>query len=216
MSNERKEHRLLPFRARRRLMHPIPEETGADAVRADDELNELLRSWEAPPPSATARTRIVAAFREQAAPPTLWRRMLTASVRIPAPVAAAVLVALAGLCAALAMRSTHVVALEAPPAYDAAPAPARIVEVLVPQERVVTRVVYLEKKSGGQSRRDERPPQPQAHEQVARESAQEATPARGATTTQEAANGYFTGVNMSEFQPSDEMKIRIIKKGDAR
>lgn len=55
----------------------------------DDELSELLRTWEAPPAPAALRDRVMRGRRPG------WRWLLTGSIRIPVPLAAAVLLALA-------------------------------------------------------------------------------------------------------------------------
>src|SRR5258708_29876707 len=56
----------------------------------DRELDGLLDEWKPPAPPARLRARV---FAQQSRP--WWRRIWTASIRIPAPVAACLLVALA-------------------------------------------------------------------------------------------------------------------------
>jgi hypothetical protein len=95
---------------------------------SESELNELLPRWQAP----TAPKRLRAAvFPEHSGP--WWRRMWTASVRIPLPVAFACLL-LVVFAAARLMRP--------------APAPrvevrTQLVETPVIQERIVERKVYV-------------------------------------------------------------------------
>jgi hypothetical protein len=184
---------------------------------ADAELTALLREWEAPPPSQTARERLLADFRATVRPVPLWRRALTSQIRVPLPVAA---------CAALALVLTPLAfgartwTKSKPSSANTEAAPAvRIVEVPVVQERVVTRTVYVEKKERGRGRgvlsqADEREslaaaPTEQAGERRVDAGTQEASPRAGA----DASAGAFTRVNMEDFQPTDEVKFRILKRG---
>lgn len=216
MSDEKRQTRLLPFRLRRR---PAP-----DAERdfpADAPLRELLRAWEAPRASARSRERLLADFRAHARRAPLWRRALRAELRVPLPVAACALVALLSLLAfaARSARTQPASASETMSAVaaqrsDAASVQAsdavaatniRVVEVPLVRERVVTRVVYVEKKE----RRDAgaRPDAALAAERE--KSARDGEQTSGAG----AASSYFTRVDMEDFRPADEMKIRIVRKG---
>jgi hypothetical protein len=55
----------------------------------DTELSRLLRCWGPPPVSEALDERVLAAYRRRTG--SLWRRLLAAEVRVPLPVAAAVL-----------------------------------------------------------------------------------------------------------------------------
>lgn len=93
---------------------------------SDAELDSLLKKWEAP--QAPARLR-AAVFPEEAAP--WWRRLWSASLRVPMPVAAA-------LAIALALGAWQ---------WGGPGAPRELVrtervEVPVWKDRVVTRTVY--------------------------------------------------------------------------
>jgi hypothetical protein len=57
----------------------------------DDELNALLKQWEAP---ASAPAGMEQNLLSKIQEPPLWRRFWTMSIRIPAPVAAALIVGL--------------------------------------------------------------------------------------------------------------------------
>ncbi len=215
MSDEKRQTRLLPFRLRRR---PAPD-AGRD-FPADAELRELLRAWEAPRASARSRELLLADFRAHARRAPLWRRALRAELRVPLPVAACALVALLSLLAFAARspsRSQQSKAV-APETLNAAAAQTsgttgaqvsdagaaanvKVVEVPVVRERVVTRVVYVEKKE----RRGARPDAALAAERERR--------ARDGEQPSGAASSYFTRVDMEDFQPADEMKIRIVRKG---
>jgi hypothetical protein len=92
----------------------------------------------------------------------------------------------------------------------------RAVEVPVVRERVVTRIVYVEKKERGAARGVST--RADARESLARRDEQDETdagtpqreePAKG----QDAHAGYFTRVDMKDFQPSNEVKFRIVSRG---
>ena len=212
MSDEKRQTRLLPFRLRRaRRAHG----DGGEDFSADAELTALLREWEAPPQSGEARARLLADLRACVAPAPLWRRALTAQIRVPLPVAA---------CAALALLLTPL-AFGARPWTKSTPTPegataapvVRIVEVPVIQERVVTRTVYVEKKERGGARGV-------SSQADARESlAAEPTDARrvdaraqaaASTSGADASAGAFTRVNMEDYQPANEVKFRILERGN--
>ena len=203
MSDEKRQTRLLPFRLRGNAFRSA--EGGGletDAVPADEELRALLGAWEAPEPSGAARTRLLSEFREQTrsrAP--FWKRLLTSSVRVPAPVAACAVVALTASALMLAARGPRL-ALDAPAALQPAPE-VRIVEAPAPPERVVERVVYVERESRRAAK--ERGGQLAARGRAGSEK----------ESDEESTTSYFTSVDMGEFQPPDEMKIRIVKKGKA-
>ena len=80
----------------------------------------------------------------------------------------------------------------------------------VVRERVVTRFVYVEKKG----RRDAggagaRPGSPLAAAGARGPKAAGTGPGAGG------ASSYFTRVDMEDFQPADEMKIKIVRRGKA-
>ncbi len=126
-----------------------------------------------------------------------WRRALTASWRVPAPVAAVVALLLVVL-SALALRPAPAnIVLAAPPQVESA-APERIVTVPVVQEKLVTRTIYVTRRDQAQSRRTP---------QVSRASgAQLAGTAQEQTVERSAAPLMLTG-----FQPAGEVKLRVIK-----
>jgi hypothetical protein len=214
MSNEKRQTRLLPFRLRRAAR----ADAGANGVEdfsADAELTALLRTWEAPPQDAGARGRLLADFRASARRPPLWRRALTAQVRVPLPVAACAAVVLLGSLYVLAARATSRIE-PAAAQTEARPAAVRVVEVPVVQERVVTRTVYVEKKVRGslqtasrlQPEREELARRDDKNERDA-EAPQRQEPAQG----QDTHAGYFTRVDMNDFQPAGEVKLRIVSRG---
>ncbi len=123
---------------------------------------------------------------------------------MPLPLAACAVVAFVAAALMLAARAPRL-ALDAPAA--GAPAPeVRIVDAPAPAERVTTRVVYVER----ESRRGA------AKERVGQLAARgRAEGSKGTDSNDESTTSYFTSVDMGEFQPPDEMKIRIVKKGKA-
>lgn len=249
MSDEKRQTRLLPFRLRREgaaRVRPSESESGARAVASgveefsgDAELGALLRAWEAPGPTAGARGRLLAEFRAGAARRPLWRRALSAELRVPLPVAACAVLALLASLFALAARTQT----QAPLATESARADVRmtdapavkIVELPSERERVVTRFIYVGKnapREGAQrlaaNRQNDvtRQSTPTrrgvtaARDALAQsdsngeDSAGQAQVESGAQSTAEPTS-YFTRVDMADFQPSDKMELRIVKRGKA-
>ena len=242
MSDEKRQTRLLPFRLRRDGAARVrPSEFNLDArdVSADGEefsddaeLSAMLRAWQSPEPSAGARERVREGFRACGVRAPLWRRALSAELRVPLPVAAcAALVMLASLFALVARTQTPARVMTESTSADVRTndAPAeKIVELPIERERVVTRIVYVEKNA----------PRAEARQSSARQSTstrQRETTARDALTQSNSnrearevrtafdpgarptdePTSYFSRVDMADFQPADEMKIRIVKRGKA-
>ena len=111
----------------------------ADEVVEDSELKNLLGEWSPPEITSSLDQRILTSYRRQFLHRPAWRRWLTGSISLPAPVAAAAALL---LCATsyLAARNATSHSLEVPPIT----APVQIVKVPVPviQEKIVTRFVY--------------------------------------------------------------------------
>jgi hypothetical protein len=212
MSDEKRQTRLLPFRLRRAARADAGANGGED-FSADAELTALLRTWEAPPREAGARARLLADFRASVRRAPLWRRALTAQVRVPLPVAACGAVALLLSLYALGARATVGVEPSAAQA-GAAPAAVRVVEVPVVRERVVTRTIYVEKK-GREVVQAAAPRRPGREELAAEPAAVRADSPKRAEPAQspETNAGYFTRVNMNDFQPAGEVKFRIVSRG---
>jgi hypothetical protein len=216
MSDEKRQTRLLPFRLRR-ASRLRGDARGEEDFSADAELTALLRAWDVPAQDAGARARLLADFRAGVRRAPLWRRALTARVRVPLPVAACAGLVLLG---SLYVAGTRPAAGVEPSAAQTqpGPAPVRVVEVPVPvvRERVVTQKVYVEKKERGAPRvvssraggREETARRDDKNEREA-VAPQSAEPAQG----QEAQAGYFTRVDMNDFQPAGEVKFRIVSRG---
>jgi hypothetical protein len=117
----------------------------ADEVVEDKELKNLLGEWSPPEITSSLDQRILTSYRRQFLHRPAWRRWLTGSISLPAPVAAAAALL---LCATsyMAARKATSYTLESPPTN----ASVKIVEIPVPvvQKEIVTRVVY--KRTGAQ------------------------------------------------------------------
>ena len=214
MSNEKRQTRLLPFRLRR-AARADTRVNGEEDFSADAELTALLRTWDVPTQDAGGRARLLADFRASGRRAPLWRRALNAQVRVPLPVAACLGLLLLGSFYVMGTRATEA---ERQPAVQSnvQTTPVRVVEVPVVQERVVKQIVYVEKKERGTAnvvstrtaeteetaRRDDK------NERGA-ETAEGQEPARG----RDAHAGYFTRVDMNDFQPAGEVKFRIVSRG---
>lgn len=212
MSDEKRQTRLLPFRLRRAARAGAGAD-GAEDFTADAELTALLRTWDVPPQTDGARARLLADFRASARRAPLWRRALAAQVRLPLPLAACAALLLGSALYVLGARAAASARVE--PAAAPKEAAVRVVEVPVVRERVVTRTVYVEKKEREaarvvSTRTGEREETARRDDKNVRgaETSQSAEPQK-----QEAHAGYFTRVDMNDFQPADEMKIRIVSRG---
>ena len=201
MSEEKRETRLLPFSLRREPTGPAGG--GREGFDGDAELRALLGAWEAPAEPSGSRARLLASFRARVAPPPLWKRLLTSTVRVPVPLAACAALALALGTYALASRPAQAPGAAAE-ALAVAPA-VRVVEV--PVERVVEvpveRVVYVEKGRG-----TARPSKARAV-LARRDPRVEGREPQGAASQA----SYVTPLDMAEFQPAEEMKMRVIRRG---
>jgi hypothetical protein len=135
---------------------------------------------------------------------SFWQRLLTARLPIPVPVAALLVVALV-ISSALAFKRAP--AQQTSPAQSPpSTASVRIVEVPFAQEKIVTRIVYVEKKQAAE--RASRPLLPA----VAR--AGEMSDSTVASSKAEEETGFFTRANLKGFQPTDQMKIRVLKRNN--
>lgn len=226
MSDEKRQTRLLPFRLRRAgARRAVAVARDAEDFGADAELTALLRAWDAPPASDGARARLLADFRATVRPAPLWRRALAAHVRVPLPVAACAVVALLLSPLAFGARPWKKYAASSASASESATAErVRVVEVPVIQERVVTRTVYVEKKERGLGRGVSSQPEtsgrPETPETAsiktsasAKTSDARAREVQTPASSPDASAGYFSRVNMEDFQPADEVKIRVVKRG---
>lgn len=146
----------------------------------------------------------------------LWRapfrkRLLTTSIRVPAPLAAAaalVLVATSVATVALVARpAPEPVVIAAPHAVQTEAAPQiKFIEVPVVEEKIVTQIIYLPRRVDGSSGDNAR--QLASRENLAGVRRQNTTAANVSAATPRA--------NLSGFKPAGEVNLRIIKGSDAR
>lgn len=138
----------------------------------------------------------------------LWKRIFTARLPIPVPVAAVITLALL-VSSVLALRpSTKDVAIQTQPTIaTATAAPPTVIEVPVFREKVVTRTVYVWKKQREKIEERRESPTLQLDET--------ALTARH-VEDESGEGGIFTRANLTGFQPSDELKIRIVKRSNLR
>jgi hypothetical protein len=136
---------------------------------------------------------------------SLWKRIFAARLRVPVPIAVAIALALlASSVLALRPSTREAATVIQPPVVLASP--PKIVEVPVYHEKVVTRTVYVEKKMSekNQARRPAPAVQPAEARQMARRDEEES-----------GQGGFFTRANLTDFQPPDEMRIRVIKRSNS-
>lgn len=139
-----------------------------------------------------------------------WKRLLTSSLRVPAPLAATavlLLVAVSVFALSLVARDApEPVVLAAPPSSQVETAPQiKFIEVPVVQEKIITQTIYVPRRnnSGG----DAATRRALERENLAGVRRQNA-PAPEAAATPRA--------NLSGFKPAGEVNLRIIKGSDAR
>lgn len=140
------------------------------------------------------RRQIASAPHKQMNASPLWRRALTASVRVPLPIAAAIALLLltSSLLAVRNLRpSTPQVRVTETVGQT------RIVEIPVVQERVVTRTVFVTPQSR------------QVRRQLGASSASEVK--NIATHRPQNVTANSAGASLEGFKPADDVKITIIK-----
>ena len=135
-----------------------------------------------------------------------WKRLFTARLPIPVPVAAAIVLALLA-SSVLALRPR---AKEAAATAQQSPivmqAPPKIIEVPVFREKVITRTVYVEK------REREKNATPCESTPGLRD---EMTLTARHDEGESVEGGFFTSANLTDFRPADEMKIRVVKRSNS-
>lgn len=147
----------------------------------------------------------VASAPENRAP--FWKRIFAASLPVPVPVAAVIIIALL-VSSVLAIRRSTPDAAATPtqatvPSATVPSAPIKIVEVPVVSERVVTRIVYVERK-GREKNEARRQPILIA----------QSKPSVSAPGVGDEQSGFITRANLAGFEPTSEVKIRMIRRSD--
>jgi hypothetical protein len=134
----------------------------------------------------------------------LWKRIFAASLPVPVPIAAALVLALL-ISSVLALRPARkeIITQQQPPVVQHAP--PQIIEVPVVQEKVVTRIVYVEKKEREKNG---------VERKAAPAGRTETTLTARQSDKESVQGGFFTHANLTDFQPADEMRIRVIKRSN--
>jgi anti-sigma factor RsiW len=132
-----------------------------------------------------------------------WKRILLAKLPVPVPVAAVIVLGLL-VSSVLALRpSTQASIPAASYSLSTTSSPPRVIEVPVIREKVVTRTIYVEKKA------QTNPALPRQSPTVER--TESPLMARNPAKIERQAD-FFTRASLTNYQPPDEMKIRIIKR----
>jgi hypothetical protein len=137
-----------------------------------------------------------------------WKRLLTTSIRVPAPLAATgvlLLLATSILALSLLVRSApEPVVVAAPNSSPAADAPQiKFIEVPIVEEKIITQTVYVPRRNNS-ARGSGKATTRENLAGVRRQNA----PAPEATAPPRA--------NLSGFKPAGEVNLRIIKGSDTR
>lgn len=166
----------------------------AGEMPADEELKDLLAQWSTPDSYAALDHQVMTAYRQRSRP-SFWRRLMTASIRVPVPVMAAAMLLIL-LSAAVTLR---VLSHEPQLVLPSFPQAEQVKFVELPgKEKIITRIVYVERKGSSVMGRQANPP---------------ARPALSlAVYGGKEETGYFTQGDLSGFQPAEEMSFKIIKK----
>lgn len=167
----------------------------------DAKLKELLNTWQPPPISSALDEQIFASFKTEFARAPWWQRFFTASIRIPVPaLAAACLLAFAGF-------GIFAYKIKANASQPIATAPTittitktETVEVPVVHEKIVTKIVYVE-----------RPVQTPAAKIVPALAPSPLPRNEMKIASHIAGDNAYTNVDLSGYQPVEEMRVRIIK-----
>ena len=132
-----------------------------------------------------------------------WKRIFAARLPVPVPVAAVITLALlvSSVLALRPSRAAVAASVQPPVATTAVAAPPTVIEVPVFRERVVTRTVYLVKKVR------------EKNEALPAERHETALTAKNAGRAS-GQGGLFTRANLTDFQPPDELRIRIVKRSN--
>ena len=193
-------------------------------VRSLDQL--LEKSSAPPPPSAMLDQKLMEAFQQNQKAlksPAWWHRIFAGSLSIPKPAFAAAVIMVAAAIAAANIIGRYAVTPSNVSSIPAASSPAvstplppeiiektKIVEVPVIRERVVTRVVYVERQSNESNNSqksllaDDRTGGNKQKQNLTKEETNSAINVE--------AGEYVTRGNLSGFQPIAELKTRIIQE----
>jgi hypothetical protein len=195
-------------------------------------LSTILRKSSVPAPSAALAQGLIEAFHQEYKQSTTalpwWKRAFGSTITIPVPaLAIAIIVIVIGIAAAnivgrnaaifdgsnsTSAASTPVISLSSAPPEIVEQ--TKIVEVPVIRERIVTRVVHVERQGRtavlparnqalGSSRKDLR-------RNSSNSIPKDTTPAMNDSI---AENGYLTRIDLTGFQPTNGMNARVVREG---
>lgn len=209
---------------RSRLMAQVEACAGCDAhyrslaatLNACDAATHALTPRESywPKYHAALSRRLMHAARDGSTPPLsfarapFWKRCLTTSVRVPAPLAAtAILLLVATTIFALLLLTARPapIVLAAPAVMqESAPPQIRFIEVPIVREKIITQTVYVPRRltSGADTRRRAVP-----RENLAEANRQNAALPEATVSPR---------ANLSGFKPADNTNLRIIKGSGTR
>jgi hypothetical protein len=193
-------------------------------------LDQLLEKAPAPPaPSALLDQKLMKAFerhnKEALKSPAWWQRIFVGSVSIPKPAFAAILLAIAAAITATIMiernRSASSEIGTSLPALSIVSAPlppeiiekTKIVEVPVIKERVVTRVVYVERENSEAIKSQKALSARNGNDGNMQKQILKEGDTNLAMNGSVEDGGYVTRANLTGFQPATELKTRIIQEG---
>jgi hypothetical protein len=137
---------------------------------------------------------------------SFWKRLLMARLPVPVPAVAAVIIALL-ISIALSLRSSKAEVTPVLQPSVVTTAPSKVIEVPVFREKVVTRTVYVERKRRPTAGERRQTPQLQRNDTALTARYGEEASGQG---------GFFTRGDLTNFQPPDEMRIRIIKRSNLK
>ena len=194
-------------------------------------LSRLIQKSSVPEPSASLEQNLLRAFSahhdKSSKSLVWWRQIFAGSVSIPKPVFAAALIAVAVIVTASnligrnaantlyaeTISSAPVPVITAPSASPEIIEQTKIVEVPVIRERIVTRIVHVER----QGRAAELPAQNRtliaARKEMRRSeplsNPKDSPPTMNGSVAQ---NGYLTRIDLTGFQPTNGMNARIVRE----
>jgi len=135
---------------------------------------------------------------------TFWKRIFAARLPVPVPVAAVIVIALL-VSSVLALRLSTGEVMTTAQQPIVAPLTPTVIEVPVFREKVITRTVYVEKKVREKNEAPCLAPIIKRNESALTARNEE----------ESGQGGFFTRANLTDFQPADELRIRIIKRSSS-
>jgi predicted anti-sigma-YlaC factor YlaD len=221
----------IDFRLKARVKEHL---AGCTSCSADFDrifrLDQLLEKAPAPPPpSALLDRKLMKAFerhnKESLKSPAWWQRIFVGSVSIPKPAFAAILLAIvATITAAIMIERNRSLSSEISTSVPASspivstPLPPEIiektitVEVPVIRERVVTRVVYVERQNSEAIKPQKASSARNGNGENMQKQTLKGDDINLAMNGSIEDGGYVTRANLTGFQPTTELKTRIIQE----